>query len=233
MKKINILILASLLSSCGTFSLITTAKTIITTDLDRRSIGAIADDELIDLSLESWAINDKKLENAHINFNIYEKIVLVTGEVPSKNIKQYVDKQIKLQEPKIIKIFNNLIIASPSSLLERGKDSLIDAKIEIALNTQEVVNPVHIKVHTEDNVVYLMGDVTIRESKKAGIVAAKISGVIKVVKYFNYIDRIPQKEIDRAKQKEQVIKQREEELAKEKEKQRKKDILLQKIRELG
>jgi osmotically-inducible protein OsmY len=201
MKKFIIILLSLLVSSCGALSLISTAKTIITTDLDRRTIGAITDDELTDLELEAWAINDEKLTNSHINFHIYNKQLLMTGEVESNEVKKYLIEKIR-GKGKIDKIFDETKIENTTSFISRGQDSLIDGKIKIAINSQEVFNPVHIYYHTENRIVYLMGDVTKREGKKAGIMVADISGVKGVVKYFNYIDKIPQKEIDRAVAKE-------------------------------
>ena len=199
MKKIIILIIASMLSSCGAISILSMAKTLITTDLDRRTIGSIADDELIDLSLEAWATNDKKLKNAHLNFNLYNKNLLITGEVPSLEVKKYLINHISLNYGKVNNVRDAIKIALASSFLDRAKDKLIDGKIKLSFNSQEVFNPVHINYHTENTVVYLMGDVTAREGKKVGLVVARIDGVSGVVKYFNYIDKVPQKEIDRAK----------------------------------
>ena len=202
MKTALILILTSVLSSCGVMSIISTAKTLITTDLDRRAIGAIADDELVDLSLEAWAINDKKLKNTHLNFNLYNQHLLITGEASSIETKKYIMSYISLNYEKIINIKESIRITQVSSLFDRAKDKLIDGALKIAFNAQEVFNPVHINYHTENTIVYLMGDVTSREGKKAGLVAARVSGVSGVIKYFNYIDKIPQREIVRAKERE-------------------------------
>ena len=202
MKKIIILILAIAISSCGPLSILGAVKTLITTDLDRRTIGVIADDELFDLNLEAWAINDKKLDNSHLNFNIFDNQVLITGEIENKNLKDYIAKYITAEKPDIKKIMNEARVGKPSAFLSRTSDSLIDGKVKLAFNQQETFNPVHIQVHTENEVVYLTGIVTKREGKKAGVIAAGVSGVKRVVKYFNYIDSIPLREIKRAKQRE-------------------------------
>jgi osmotically-inducible protein OsmY len=205
-QKISTIILTFslvfLLSSCGILSVISVTKTVITTDLDRRTIGVIADDELANLELEAWAVDDKKLDNSHLNFTVYDKNILITGEVESAEIIQYVLQQV----PKKVvtrRILNEMVIAQPTSLASRAKDSLIDGKIKIALNNQEVFNPVHINYHTENGVVYLLGDVTKREAKKAGHMVAGVGGVTKVIKYFNYIPNIPQREVERALAREQ------------------------------
>jgi osmotically-inducible protein OsmY len=229
MKKIILLTALSLfLSSCGILSAISTVKTVITTDLDRRSIGAIADDELTDLDLESWAVDDKNFENSHFNFNLYNNNLLITGEVENSEVRNYLIQKIKNKE-KISSIFDETKILKPSSIFDRSKDILTDGKIKLALNNQEVFNPVHINHHTERGVVYLMGDVTKREGKKAGLIVAGVGGVKKVVKYFNYIENIPQREIDRAITKRQDLRDREESRQKNFNKQQRIDKLKKQI----
>lgn len=198
--KILVLSLVLLLSSC--MSVITTIPSIVSASNDRRSLGSITDDKIIFFTLEKWASEEKVLKVAHLNFTLYNGDVLITGEVPSLKIKQYLSKQIKIQEPKINKIFNETVIAKNSHYTNRLKDSIIDGKIDLFLNNQEVVNPIHIIVHTENKVVFLMGDVTKREGKKAATVAASVDGVLRVVKLFNYLEHQPQKEIDAYKKKE-------------------------------
>jgi osmotically-inducible protein OsmY len=212
MKKITLILLTSIaliLSSCGPLSVIGAAKTIITTDLDRRTVGVITDDGLIDLELEAWAVGDDKFKDSHFNFNVYNKNLLITGEVENDEVRKYLIEQINRKQ-RVNKIFDEAVIAKPSSFFDRSSDSIIDGKIKLELNNQEVFNPVHINYHTERGVVYLLGDVTKREGKKAGVVIAGVSGVKKVVKYFNYIERIPQKEIDKAIVRKKELQDREE-----------------------
>jgi osmotically-inducible protein OsmY len=50
------------------------------------------------------------------------------------------------------------------------------------------ISATHIKVITENNVVYLMGLVTHREADMATEIARGTSGVLKVVRVFEYVD---------------------------------------------
>ena len=56
----------------------------------------------------------------------------------------------------------------------------------ILLLTKEGVPSVHIKVITENGVVYLMGILKPAQGKQAARVARRVSGVKKVVKLFEY-----------------------------------------------
>jgi osmotically-inducible protein OsmY len=52
-------------------------------------------------------------------------------------------------------------------------------------------SPSHVKVVTESGVVYLMGIVTRDEADAAAEIAHTASGVTRVVKVFEYIDKGP------------------------------------------
>jgi osmotically-inducible protein OsmY len=231
MQKIILILLTSitlLISSCGLLPVVGVAKALVTTNLDRRTVGVITDDDLIDLELETWAVGDDKFKDSHFNFNVYNKNLLITGEVENDEVRKYLIEQINRKQ-RVNKIFDEAVIAKPSSFFDRSSDSIIDGKIKLELNNQEVFNPVHINYHTERGVVYLLGDVTEREGKKAGVVIAGVSGVKKVVKYFNYIENIPQREIDRAITKRQDLRDREESRQKNFNKQQRIDKLKKQI----
>jgi osmotically-inducible protein OsmY len=154
---------------------------------DRRTVGEVLDDKTIMLNLFTWPITDSALADTHLNFMVYDKTVLITGEVPTKKMRDYVAKQAQLQDSKIKQVFNELIVGPNNSLLNRAKDSTITLQVEALFYDQEVFHPTHIRVMTENKTVYLMGAVTKREADKAVKSATKVNGVKKVVKFFNYL----------------------------------------------
>jgi osmotically-inducible protein OsmY len=186
-----------LLSSCLLTSAVSTA---IIVSNDRRTTGEIIDDKGIEFSLFGWSNEDKKLENTHLNFMAYGKEVVVTGEVPNLATRDYVAKQVALKDFKIRKVTNEVRIAKNSGVLSRTKDSIITVKAKAAFHNQDVFNPLHIKVMTENRTVYLMGALTTREADKATKIASKVSGVERIVKLFHYLKTRPAAEIERDKQ---------------------------------
>ncbi len=203
------------LSACsgGLLGIASAVNTVIVADSDRRSIGTIADDNILALNLRAWALNNEALTDSHVNFHVYNSTVLITGEVVDQDVQQFLTNNVPLQSENIGRVIDETIIGPPSSIATRAKDTLIDNRIILALNSQEVVNPVHIKVHTENLVIFLLGDVTEREANKAAEIAASVGsthGVTKIVKHFNYLKDIPLREQQRAKEREeQAIKERE------------------------
>ena len=178
-----------------------TVSSIASVGNDRRSAGVILDDKTTHLKLVTNLTNDIELVEAHINFMVYDKSILVTGEVPSDALKSYVLNKIQIIAPSTKQIYNEMTVGPSSGILSRAKDTAITVQIEALFQDQEVFHPTHIRVMTENQNVHLMGAVTEREGSKAAKVAAKARGVRRVVKMFDYLKSRPFSEIERDKQK--------------------------------
>jgi osmotically-inducible protein OsmY len=205
MKKIlllsTLLIGSTLLSGC-IVSTASTVSTAISVANERRTTGEMIDDKTIGLRLLAWSTEDQNLSDAHVNFMSFDRIVLVAGEAPSSDVRSYIVKQIQVVDPKVKSVINEIVIGPNSGYLSRVKDAAITTQVEVLFQDQEVFHPTHIKVMTENQAVYLMGEVTKREADKAAKTAAKAKGVKKVVKLFDYLKTRPAAEIDRDRQRE-------------------------------
>ena len=171
--------------------------TVATMSNDRRSAGEILDDKTIDFNLSSIVRKDSILEDMHINFMVYNKAVLMVGESPSAEARDYLEKQIKRNAPKIKQLINEVAVMPNSSYLSRAKDGIVTVQIETLFYDQEVFHPTHVRVMTERSTVYLMGSVTKREAEHATNLATRAKNVDKVVKLFNYLLVRPAKEIEK------------------------------------
>lgn len=201
-KKVILLcvLLASsyILSSCSPLAQGAAAvSTVATMSNDRRSAGEIIDDKTLDLKLSSIVRTDTILEDMHINFMIYNKAVLVSGESPSAEARDYLEKLIKRNAPKMKRLINEVEVMPNSGYLSRAKDGIITVQIETLFLDQEVFHPTHVRVMTERRTAYLMGSVTKREAEHATNLATRAKNVDKVVKLFNYLLVRPAKEIER------------------------------------
>ena len=202
MKKVILLcaflVSSFILSSCSPIVQGAAAVTTVATMTnDRRSAGEILDDKTIDFNLSSIVRKDTILEDMHINFMVYNKAVLMAGEAPSTEAREYLEKQIKRNAPKMKQLINEVEVMPNSSYLSRAKDGIITVQIETLFLNQEVFHPTHVRVMTERRTVYLMGSVTKREAEHATNLAAKAKNVDKVVKLFNYLLVRPAAEIER------------------------------------
>jgi len=202
MKKIALLTLllvnSLLLGGClPTIQSASTISSIISVTNDRRSAGVILDDKTIGFKLFIWYNSDVVLEDVHLNFMVYNKTVLITGEVPNKALLSYAVKHAQSQAPQIMQIFTEVTIGPNNGQLSRLKDSAITLQVEALFQNQEVFHTTHVRVMTEAQIIYLMGAVTKREADKAAQFAAKAKGARKVVKLFDYLITRPAAEIER------------------------------------
>ena len=88
-----------------------TLSTIITTTNDRRSAGEVLDDRAIMFRMLAWPNQDASLKDAHLNFMVYNKSVLITGEVPSHAVRDYTIQQAKFKNRKLNKCLTRLPLA--------------------------------------------------------------------------------------------------------------------------
>ena len=202
MKKVillcALLVSSFILSSCSPIVQGAAAVTTVATmSNDRRSAGEILDDKTLNFNLSNIVRKDLILEDMHINFMVYNKAVLMVGESPSAESRDYLEKQIKLKAPKMRQLINEVSVMPNSSYFARAKDRVITLQIETLFLDQEVFHPSHVSVITERRIVYLMGSVTKREAEHATNLTTKAKNVDKVVKLFNYLLVRPAKEIER------------------------------------
>jgi osmotically-inducible protein OsmY len=152
--------------------------------IDRRTSGSQIEDQAIELKAASRIRDLATL--GHVNVTSYNRIVLVSGEVPTEEDKKRVEDAIGRVE-QVRSVVNELEVAPSSSLGSRSNDSLLSTKVKATfVDTKDLQAP-SIKVVTERGVVYLMGVVTEREASRSADVAASVPGVKKVVRAFEVI----------------------------------------------
>ena len=203
------MITSSILSSCAPIVQGAAAVTTVATmSNDRRTMGEILDDKTLFIDLGNIVAKDPMLEDAHINFNVFNQAVLMTGEAPDDNAKDYLESIVKSKSAKISQLMNEVEVMPKSSYIDRAKDGVITVQIETLFLNQEVFHPSHVSVRTERKVVYLMGSVTKREAEHATNIASKAKNVKKVVKLFNYLLVRPAKEVEQDNKKKEVAMKR-------------------------
>ena len=151
---------------------------------DRRTNGTQIEDESIEVR-SSNRINDRFGARVHVNVTSYNRIALVTGEVPDGAARDEVEKIVRAV-PSVRDVTNDLQIAGISSLASRANDSYLTTKVRGRLLDTKRTKSVHVKVVTEAAAVYLMGVVTEAEADEVVEIARNTGGVRKVVKAFEY-----------------------------------------------
>lgn len=153
---------------------------------DRRTSGAQIEDESIEIKGSRRAaevLGDK----GHVNVTSYNRLVLITGEVPEEADKEAVGRAIAGID-NVAKVQNELEAGGfTSSISSRLNDTAITTKVKTSLVDAKDLQSHAIKVVTERGNVYLMGMVTEREATRAAEVARGVAGVQKVVRVFQIL----------------------------------------------
>ena len=152
---------------------------------DRRSSGAQVEDQAIELKAigrVSEAIGDR----GHVNVTSYNRLVLITGEVPTEADRVAVEQTISRIE-NVRSVVNELAVMGNSSLSARSNDAILSGQVKAAFIDAKELQSNSLKVVTERGVVYLMGRVTEREAAMATERARGIGGVLKVVRVFEIV----------------------------------------------
>ncbi|MCU0869097.1 MAG: BON domain-containing protein [Burkholderiales bacterium] len=152
---------------------------------DRRSSGTYVDDEGIELRAASRIT--ERVPQAHVNVTSFNKVVLLTGEVPDAASRTEA-AAIARAVPGVKTVQNELVVGPNSKLSDRTTDSYTTTKVKARFVDARRFQPNHVKVVTEAATVYLMGLVKAAEAKDAAEVAAATSGVAKVVQVFEIIE---------------------------------------------
>ena len=162
--------------------------------VDRRSVGTQTEDETIEWKARA-RVGEKLKNNTHFNFTSYNRRVLISGEVPSAEVKAEAER-IVAAVPNVQGVYNELIVGPVSSFPDRSNDSFITSKVKSRFVDAGKFNPMHVKVVTEAGTVFLLGLVTQAEANSAVQVARTTSGVKKVVNLIEIITPAKARELD-------------------------------------
>ncbi len=155
---------------------------------DARTAGTYVEDQAIELKAKRALLKNKALnKQVHINFTSYNTNVLVSGEAPTEALRQQVIDIVKNIE-KVGRVYNEVILAAPSSLWTRSGDTTLTARVKTKLLAEKYLDGINIKIVTENGTVFLMGIITRADADRATEIARTTGGVERVVKLFEYTD---------------------------------------------
>ena len=152
---------------------------------DRRTPGTVVEDNGIDAKA-SGRISSNLGERVHVNVTSYNRQVLLTGEVPSEQDKQLVEKVVSGVE-NVRNIVNELAVMGNSTLTQRASDTLVTSRVKANLVDARDLVASAFKVTTERGTVYVMGRVSQREANRATEIITRTSGVQRLVRVFEIL----------------------------------------------
>ena len=151
---------------------------------DRRTTGIQIEDESIELKAASRARALATL--GQISVTSYNRLVLVTGQVPGEAEKKAVEAAVA-QVENVRSVVNELVVGNSIGVGARSNDAVLGAKVKATLVDAKDVQANAFKVVVEGGTVFLMGRVTEREGTRGAELARSIPGVQKVVRVFEIL----------------------------------------------
>ena len=152
---------------------------------DRRTGGTQIEDQSIELK-SGPRLREAIGERGHVNVTSYNRIVLLSGEVPSDADKAAAEKAVAGIEG-ATNVVNELEVGANSTISTRSSDTVITTRVKSALIDAKDIQSSAIKVVTERGNVYLMGRVSEREAGRASEIARAQPSVMKVVRVFEIL----------------------------------------------
>lgn len=184
-KFLSLILLVSFINGCSMIAATSTGDT--EENYGKRTLGTVVEDNTIEAKLKSKIRDNEALALANINIKSFNKVLLVTGQVPDNTSKQKInDFAQKIRHVK--RIHNELEIAPNSSFGSRTKDSFLASKVTSRLVLTEGLDSSRIETVVENSRVYLMGLVTQAEAQQAVDALQKVSGLTGIIKVFEYVN---------------------------------------------
>ncbi|OXI49815.1 BON domain-containing protein [Burkholderia aenigmatica] len=152
---------------------------------DRRTLGAQTEDREIQVK-SLTQINNGLPDQSHVNVTVYNRRVLLTGEVPNDASKRRAEEIVRSIN-NVNGIVNELSVEPASSLSSRANDSYLEGRVKSELIATKGISANYYKVVSERGNLYLMGLVTVDEGNRGAEAASQVPGVEKVVKVFQYV----------------------------------------------
>ena len=150
------------------------------------SIGTDIDDWELETSI---GVNIKKagsqLKSSHININSYNRIVLLTGQVPSSEARSLA-AEIAKNYRGVRQVYNEIKVSGPTSFIARTNDAWLSAKVKTKLMASEEIESSSFKVVTENGIIYLMGLISQQKAATALELTSEVGGAVKVVSVLEY-----------------------------------------------
>ena len=182
-KLAAVISLTLLLQACAA-AVVAGGASAVTSASDRRTLGSQIDDSSIVVKAERALEANKTLdEQAHINVNSYNGILLLTGQAPNQDMVDTASQLVQgIQGIKDVQ--NQIRVGNPISFTTRSRDSWITTRVKSLLVADKEISALNIKVITESGEVFLMGLVSSTEADKAVEIARHVNGVSRVIKAF-------------------------------------------------
>lgn len=152
--------------------------------VDRRSTGAQADDQVMEVQASNTINNylkEQNGDNAYVNVKVisYNRNILLLGVVPNQEAKDFAERVARSQTA-ASRVYNHISIGQARDF-NATQDTWMTSKIRAMLLKPQGYNPAHVKITTFNGVTYAQGILTPDEQAAVSNQISTTLGVQKVV----------------------------------------------------
>ena len=183
-------LLALMLGGCGA---VVIGGAVATANVahDRRTAGTLVEDQKILLEAISMRDADDALKKqANVGIDVFNLQVLLTGQAENFEVVEAFRQRVARIQ-RVRAVFNEVTVGAESTWSEATADAYLTARVKVALFSVKIdgFDPTRVTVTSSQGSVYLMGLLTPTEADAVTEEVRFVSGVKRVVKLFEYIDR--------------------------------------------
>lgn len=175
------------LSGCTTMTAATSSGP-INENYSERTVGTKVEDDSIETKVaHNLGSTDARLGDARINVDSYNGVVLLTGQVPSQELKNMAER-IAGEVRNVRRVHNQLSVAANLPASQRLADTWLTTRIRTALAANEAIDSSKLRIVTENDSVFLMGIVRRQEAERVVAAVRNVGGMQRIIKVFDYLD---------------------------------------------
>lgn len=152
--------------------------------LDRRSTGAQADDQMMELQASNTInayLKEQNGNNAYVNVKVisYNRNILLIGIVPTQEAKDFAERVARSQTA-ANRVYNHITVGTAREV-GTVQDTWLTSKVRAMLLKPQGYSPNHVKITSFNGVTYVQGVLTPEEQTAVSQQISTTLGVQKVV----------------------------------------------------
>ena len=178
-KKLSLLLIVMLLTSCGTKNLGTFSKGVSIT-FDPRTVGMVIDDTIMQKSLVAKLVMTEKKYFLSIKVEVIDGRIFVTGKVDEPEEKIKITK-LAWETKGVRSVKNAIEIRGEPNFKTNASDALITAQLRTALIFSKLIKSSNYSLETINKKIYIFGIALSEEEKNAVIKEANDIYDVKIV----------------------------------------------------
>ena len=151
---------------------------------DNRDLGQQTTDQSLQQKVGNLVYKDPDIhDNAQVVIAVYDNDVLLAGQARTQAVRAKVEKKAYAVKG-VKRVYNEMVIGEPIGGWTQTHDAWLTTKVKSQLAVTANLRSSHVKVVTDNSIVYLIGRLNQQQADLAVQAASQVDSVQKVVTSF-------------------------------------------------